>query len=333
MNILRKFTVFTAVIAAMMALPGCSEEQSSLSLEDFPGKAKLSGTLSYNEGQAYSNGKYTELNKVAANTPLYVLISNADLVGDAKGYTTLETVTDAEGKYEIEIPVPDGGISVRLRAPSFTGTRTLVKDWENNSPVFENQEVVFKMDESLDIEPDDILVENLKYGFVEREEEVALVTEVPLTVKVGLGVFDREGRTALSYQSGVSVLIRVYYDELEENGYNMLRYYGATTDFNGEAKFNIPAPRKDWSDVRIDMKALPFHVNTFDYYDYYNSYSSISGGTYKQYYSRNQSLDLWQYDDDVSFTESNEPKYELKMVFVPDDDVNAHGYYWGNYNW
>lgn len=255
MNILRKFAVFTAVIAAMMVIPGCSEDQSSLSLEDFPGKAKLSGTLSYNEGQAYSNGKYTELNKVAANMPLNVLIRNSALVAGAKGYTTLETVTDAEGKYEIEVPVPDGGITVRLRASSFTGTRTLVKDWENNSPVFENQEVVFKLDETLDIEPDDILVENLKYGFVEREKEVALVTEVPLTVRVGLGVFDREGGTYTSFQSGVSVLIQVCYDELEENGDDMWRCYGATTDFNGEAKFNIPAPRKDWSDVRIYMKA------------------------------------------------------------------------------
>lgn len=267
--------------------------------------------------------------------PLNVLIRNSALVAGAKGYTTLETVTDAEGKYEIEVPVPDGGITVRLRASSFTGTRTLVKDWENNSPVFENQEVVFKLDETLDIEPDDILVENLKYGFVEREEEVALVTEVPLTVRVGLGVFDREGGTYMSYQSGVSVLIRVYYDELEENGSNMWRYYGATTDFNGDAKFNIPAPRKDWSDVRIYMKALPFHVNTFDYYShgYYGSDKyTIYGGTYKQYYGSGYALDQWKYYS-VSFTESEKPEKELKMVFEPDDDVMTYGYYWNDYNW
>lgn len=325
--------MFTAVVTATMVISGCSENQSSFSIEDFPGKAKLSGTLSYNEGQAYSGGKYTELNKVAANTTLYVLIENAELIGNSKGYTTLETVTDAEGKYEIEVPVPDGGMTVRLRATSFTGTRTLVKDWENNSPVFESQEVVFKMDESLYIEPDDILNANLKYGFVEREEDVALVTEVPLTVSVGLGVFDREGNTYLTYRSGVSVLIDVCYDEFEENGQSMWRYYGATTDFNGKARFNIPAPRKDWSNVRIYMKAQPLHVSTFDYYDrYYHDKNVIYGGMYKHYYGQGYALDQWK-SYRVSFTESETSEYELKMVFVPDDDVEAHGYYWGSYNW
>lgn len=332
MNILRKFTVFTAVIAAMMALPGCSEEQSSLSLEDFPGKAKLSGTLSYNEGQAYSNGKYTELNKVAANMPVYIRINNADLMPNGKGTTTLETVTDANGKYEIEVPLPDNGARITLYAPSFTGTRTLLKTWENGSPVFEKQEVVFKMaDKSLIIEPNDIVFENLKYGFMEREEEASLVTEVPMTVKVGLGAL-REGTPYLTYKPGVSVVIRVRYDEFSENGTTMYRNYGATTDYDGEAKFNIPAPQKDWSNVYIEIRVQPFEVDLFSYSTYSSEYI-IEGGTYKQYNAGRLVNDgVYTY---VSFTRSQsvEELVKVKMVFVPDDDVNAHGYYWGNYNW
>ena len=35
----------------------------------------------------------------------------------------------------------------------------------------------------------------------------------------------------------------------------------------------------------------------------------------------------------VSFTEESRSEREVKMVFVPDDDVDLYGYYWGNYNW
>ena len=123
MNILRKFAVFAAFAAVTTVFVGCSDQdQSSLSIEDFQGRAKISGTLSYNEGQAYNNGNYTELNKVAANTPVYIRISNTYLSpnGNASGYTTLETVTDANGKYEIEVPLPDQGARIYLHAPTFT---------------------------------------------------------------------------------------------------------------------------------------------------------------------------------------------------------------------
>lgn len=333
MNILKKFAVFAA-FAAAMTVAGCSDQdQSSLSIEDFQGRAKISGTVSYNEGQAYNNGKYTELNKVAANTPVYIRISNSSLLpnGNASGYTTLETVTDANGKYEIEVPLPDQGARIYLHAPSFTGTRTLLKSWENGSPVFEKQEVVFEMaSTSLSVVPNDIVFENLKYGFVEQENEVALVTEVPFAVKVGLGVFQNSGTPVLSYKSGTSVVIRVRYDEISEGGSVMYRNYGATTDYNGEAKFNIPAPRKDWSDVRIEIKALPFHVSTFEYSTYSSQYT-IMGGTYKQYNGGQLVNDgVYTY---ASFTEESGAEREIKMVFVPDEGVLTYGYAWYNYNW
>lgn len=321
MNILRKSTVLATVAVAMAVCAGCTREQSSFSIEDLKGRTKISGILSYNLGQAYENGKYSELHKVAADKPVYVRVNNTSysLTGAAFGYTQFETKTNANGEYEIEVPVPDKGAQIFLSAPSFAAKRTLLESWENG-PVFKNQEVIFEMNEtSLTVYPNDILFKDLKYGFTPRESQASLVTEVPLTVRV-------DANLSSTYQSGISVVITVRYDGILENNSVMYRNYGATTDSNGEAKFKIPAPQTTWSDVSITIRAIPHRVERFKYND-----NNILGGTYKQ--CKNGSLALSGVTDKVSFDGAKEVVKEIKMVFVPDEGVETYGYNWSNYAW
>jgi len=320
MNILRKFTVFTAVIAAMMAIPGCSEEQSSLSLEDFPGKVKITGTISYSEGQAYLDGKYTELFKGVANTPVYVLIKNADLLADtnALGYTTLETETDETGKYEIEIPVPNQGADVILQVPSFSGKRTMLRTWENDKPVFETQEVVFYIDDQhLRVLPNDILFKDIVYRFM-RRQDASLTERLTKFVKVGFGVITEGGEPAFEFKSGVSVSMKVTYYSIAENGNFMSRTYIARTDEKGEAKFEIPVSSQNTSDINI---SVPVDAIPVDFFTYYEEGSSevkiIFGGKYSQY---------WTYS-------LSEDTIGVMMLFNPTDGVETYGYNLWNYDW
>lgn len=82
--------------------------------------------------------------------------------------------------------------------------------------------------------------------------------------------------------------------------------------------------------MRIEIKALPFHVGTFEYSTYSSQYT-IMGGTYKQYNGGQLVNDgVYTY---ASFTEESGAEREIKMVFVPDEGVLTYGYAWYNYNW
>ncbi|WP_251623678.1 hypothetical protein [Odoribacter lunatus] len=323
MNILKRFFVFTAIVAMIMAFVGCSDQdQSSISIDDILGKVKITGTISYSEGQAYLDGKYTELYKGVANTPVYVLIKNADLLADtnALGYTTLETETDETGKYEIEIPVPNQGADIILQVPSFSGKHTMLKTWENNEPVFETQEVVFYIDElNLRVLPNDILFKDLVYCFMNRPD-ASLTERLTKVVKVGFGVITEGGKPAFEFESGIPVTFNVGYYNISENGNYMSRKYTMVTDKKGEAKFEIPVSSQNTSNINLSVSVDAISVNSFTYYEEGSSDAKIiEGGRY------------WQYRS--AYLSASKDTIGVMMLFYPDKDVEAYGYDLWNYSW
>lgn len=342
MGFLSKFNVMVACASALLAVTSCGNDQTSLSIEDIQGKAKIVGSLAYSEGQSYENGQYAELIKPASQKRVFVKVSNGSLdpKGTASGYTTYETMTDENGNYEIEIPAVEkaAGTNIIVQPETFVGTRTLLTGVENGQPKFEQKEVVFEIAErSLVVKPNDIKVEDLTYGFTERNMEEGFPVTVPLNVKVGLGVFKSDYYTNrrvcdFDFRQGTSVMITVTYDGIMENNSAMTRNYAVTTDYNGEAHFNIPAKDKQWSNVNISIKAMPFTVSSFNYYDYYGTQYVINGGVYRQYYGGGI---VDAVDTVVDFTglDGVTAYVEARMVFVPFVGVEDYGYSYNSYDW
>lgn len=158
MNILNNLKSLAVIAIATMAFTSCSKEQTSLSIDDIQGKARIKGTLTYSEG---FDKNYREISKTATNTTIWVKISNASLSpkGQAHGYTTFETATDAKGEYEIEPPVSENGTNIIIQPQAFTGKRY-------DRPADETIEGVFEKEVTLySVTPNQIKCMNIKYGF------------------------------------------------------------------------------------------------------------------------------------------------------------------------
>ncbi|WP_308756792.1 hypothetical protein [uncultured Bacteroides sp.] len=127
MNYLSGLKTLLAIAIVTVALSSCSEDQTSLSINDIQGKATIIGSFVYNDGQTYSSSTTTPVSpdKPAMNVKMYVKIENSSLSpnNNAQGYTTFETSTDANGEYEIEIPAVENGVEVSIQAESFIGKK------------------------------------------------------------------------------------------------------------------------------------------------------------------------------------------------------------------
>lgn len=127
MNYLNGLKTLIAIAIATVAFSSCTEDQTSLSINDIQGKATIIGSFVYNDGQTYPGSTTTSVSsdKPAMNVKVYVKVSNASLSSNsnAKGYTTFETSTDANGEYEIEIPAVENGVEVSIQAESFIGRK------------------------------------------------------------------------------------------------------------------------------------------------------------------------------------------------------------------
>ena len=136
----------TLIACAIVALgfSSCSEDQTSLSIDNIQGKAII---------------------KPVMNTTVYVMINNSSFNNNSSsygGYTTLETTTDAQGKYEIEIPAVENGVTVTIKAKSFeapyykinsnSGSGTTQNSVIAKDAVYSSPEIILS-----DIKPNDII--------------------------------------------------------------------------------------------------------------------------------------------------------------------------------
>ena len=131
MNYLNGLKTLMIVAIATVAFSSCSEDQTSLSINDIKGTAQLIGSFTYDDGQTVSSSLTNATSvKPVMNTKVYVKVSNKSLDpnSNAKGYTIYEATTDAQGEYKITIPAVETGTDVTIQAASFEG-----KHYESNS--------------------------------------------------------------------------------------------------------------------------------------------------------------------------------------------------------
>ena len=156
---------------AAMAFTSCSKDQTSLSVDDIRGKAKIKGTVSYSEGIEYKNNERNEIIKMATNTTVLVKISNAglSLKNNTYGFTTFETVTNDKGEYEIEVPVLENGTTIIIQPQTFIGKYKTIDNWNNGKPVYETLEGIFEAEATYySVKPNEIRFGDIEYTFNER---------------------------------------------------------------------------------------------------------------------------------------------------------------------
>lgn len=148
-NISFKFAMLSMVLVALV---GCSKEQSSFNVEDIPGKAKVMGTLTYMAGQD-KEGKAVV--RDAANVRVAALVYNEDLKAGSEGFTTYETETNVKGQFTVEVPALDKGVRVKVVADPFFGSYSTLVDLDKG--IVAESEVLYKINPiEVQVIPNDI---------------------------------------------------------------------------------------------------------------------------------------------------------------------------------
>ena len=294
-------------ISALVAFSSCLKEQSSLTIDDIPGKAKVTGTLVIYEGTDYVDGNFVSLKKPAANTEVTAKIDNGSFTsGGGRGTTDFTVQTDENGYFEIVIPAVSGGVRFMMSAPPFKGDFKVVKGSKDGEVVVENQPGVYSINtsETYFVEPGQIREVLLEYSHEKTPSAWHFDAVVPLHVYVGKAYASPtevkrqdiiENGSSYRYNgeilpaSKVSVNLEVTYNELGHT--EML---SGTSDSKGFIEFAIPAVNVEnmyRGAVSLSLHA-PEHLGTesFTYYtwvtnqlDYTRSTEescSLPAGTY-----------------------------------------------------
>lgn len=106
---MKKIILFAFV--ALVALTGCENKQSELTIDSLGGSATLTGSVFYAPGYEIKkiDGKNKEVpldDVPAANQKLLVVVPNSSYLSGASNNKTFETTINEDGSFSITIPVP-----------------------------------------------------------------------------------------------------------------------------------------------------------------------------------------------------------------------------------
>lgn len=177
MNYLNGLKTLMIVAIAAVAFSSCSEDQTSLSINDIKGTAQLIGSFTYDDGQTVSSSLTNATSvKPAMNTKVYVKVSNKSLDSNsnAKGYTIYEATTDAQGEYKITIPAVETGTDVIIQAASFEGKHYYSNSSSSTTTGSNTVTGVYKAEEiKKNVKPNEIVaVGKVEYDFESFDHEI-----------------------------------------------------------------------------------------------------------------------------------------------------------------
>lgn len=155
---MKSFIKLTAALCVVASFASCDEDQSTFDAGKIPGKAVVSGIVTFNEGTAVSNGRFEYTMTPAANLKLIAIVDNTAFGNE--GISTFETTTDADGKYCFELPATYAGVSYTITSASFVQPQQVVKKF-NNQVVTEMQNTVFYANSNVKVYQYDIVYNNI----------------------------------------------------------------------------------------------------------------------------------------------------------------------------
>ncbi len=312
-------------------------------MNDIPGRATISGTLTFSSGQDLENGSFVENFAPAAGVKVLVKLSNSSLdnTGTSQGYTTFETTTGPDGKYRFSIPVVDNGVSYIIAPQPFYGTRHTVDGFdENNNIKFKDTDVIYSISGiSNTAYPGDIIIRDVMYGYKELNAVETFDKIETLKGKVGLAAYWRssDNSTRREYWTAgknVNLLVRVTYPYSEAVGssyVSMVRTFGATTDLNGDFEVKIPVKNEGVTLPYIELLPVAYKTSFTNYYYNSSTYSYLSQdieGVYKLFTGNYNSTLKGTYSNYTFQTIPGVPNAELKvvMIFEPLSTITDHNY-------
>ena len=349
---------------ALLAFSACLKEQTSLSIEDIPGKAKVMGKLMIDEGQTYEGNKFVQLKKPAANMELVLKVKNSSLDpdGTAAGWTDYPVTTNEEGLFEVEIPAVDDGVQYKVVAASVFGKRYFIADEviSNGQILTKEVDCVYDYDSGVKtVTPGKTDVISAVYTYKTFETGISFTQYADMKVAVGFGkpkyVKDPDEDFSVTGKgehkgdvvagAGVDIIVSVDYKDagVDDETYK----FGATTGEDGVAVLSIPCiSKKTLADASISVKVLDCAgKNDFVYYekvsewrDGEHSYrvgsQSIAAGTYTYSVSSSTTLNKSAFEFAV-------PTVKVMMTVTPskifgkdkgivtevDDDSSNNEYY------
>ncbi|MCM1070535.1 MAG: hypothetical protein NC210_00680 [[Clostridium] fimetarium] len=152
---------FAAGIAAF-ALSSCSEDQTEFNVSNVPGRAKISGTIVYNQGTTVENGRFAYNYKPLASHEVILEIPNSYYKSGAEGTAVYTTSTDANGKYSFEVPATNSTGSGTISIRPFESTTTSIKVVDHK-PVAETKQAIFRRsDVKVNIKARGLEIENFE---------------------------------------------------------------------------------------------------------------------------------------------------------------------------
>lgn len=183
-----KITKLAAIAATgILFLGSCSEDQSTFNVENVPGRCQIEGVVKYNEGTTIENGHFAYNYKPASDLEVTITIQNSEY-GDLAGKSTFTTVTDAEGKYSIEIPAPASNAIVNITTADFRGVRTFVAQ-EDNNVITKSENVIYRGITSTEVHSQGIVYANILCTECSVDTPIDNMTQLAtLKGKVGQGV-------------------------------------------------------------------------------------------------------------------------------------------------
>lgn len=320
----------TALFASVVfLLSSCLREQTSLTLKDIPGNAKVTGILVINEGAEYVKGKFVSLRKPAANTEVTVKIDNDSFMNNGVGTTDYSVKTDENGYFEVVIPAVDNGVRFTMFAPSFKGEYSKITGSKEGDVIVDKLQGVYAVDGTTvhTVKPGEICDIYLEYRHSQTPGAWYFNTSVSLDVYVGKAYpapttvpksdiisgrksYKHNGEVLAADNVGVN--LDVVYNDPRFNGHTE-RLTG-TSDKNGYIRFDIPVEKVEdmvSGAVTLTLSAEE-HLGTkvFTYYTWVNDYDVPTN-------SREDACDLAPETYTFSFYDTDcNPTYDFRF-FTP----------------
>ena len=168
--------VFLVALSTLFFAAGCKKEQTSLSIDDIPTKARIVGNITCMTQLVDSthNGNSTHIYAGVSNRKVTLTIDNSELApnGKGEGFSVFAGITDMNGNFDIEVPVIDANTSVTVIPEPFIGSyvhKTVIKDvYDTYYEETENVEALFSASRTFSVSPYGITVADFEYNTQKR---------------------------------------------------------------------------------------------------------------------------------------------------------------------
>lgn len=224
---------------SLAVLFSCTKaEQSSVSLDDVQGKAKLSGVFTYVAGQDISEtGEMGPVVLPAANVGVSVEIKYSSLGPDAaaEGFVVIDTTTNENGEWAVDIPAVKSGADVTVKAASFAGEYKVFTHKVADQSVYDVDNAVYTLEfTEYGITPGETKYYNRQYNYTTENS----YGEPQSIIRV-MGTYIYNAGQEYTAEAGF-VDLQKYAANVPVNVNVAGNSYKVTTDANGTFDVSVP---------------------------------------------------------------------------------------------